>query len=202
MNNTAKKSIQGTKTEQNVVNSYLAESQSFARYTFYAAIADKELYFPVGVVFRETADNELHHAKVFLKMLENTQFETRTGVDAGYLGNTAANLATSIKEESVDGYEFYYQAARTARDEGFPDIAAHFDAIAAVEKMHHDRFQCLLDHVNKGTLWKREKPVTWKCLVCGYTVVGTEPPAKCPGCDHPYQHYIAVEDGYAPAPMG
>ncbi len=202
MNNTDKKSIKGTKTEQNIVNSYLAESQSFARYTFYAAIADKELYFPVGVVFRETADNELHHAKVFLKMLENTQFETKTGVDAGYLGNTAANLATSIKEESVDGYEFYYKAARTAREEGFPDIALHFDSIAAVEKIHHDRFQLLLDHINKGTLWKREKPVTWKCLVCGYTEVGTEPPAKCPGCDHPYQHYVALEDGYAPAPMG
>lgn len=200
MNNTNKKSIKGTKTEQNIVNSYLAESQAFARYTFYASIADKEKYFPVGVVFRETADNELHHAKVFLKMLEDTPFETTTGVDAGYLGTTAENLATSIKEESVDGYEFYYRSARTARDEGFPDIARHFESIAAVEKVHYDRFQLLLGHIEKGTLWKREKPVTWKCLVCGYTEAGTEPPAKCPGCDHPYQHYIALEDGYAPAP--
>lgn len=199
MNNTTKKkSIKGTRTEQNIVNSYLAESQAFARYTFYASIADKELYFPVGVVFRETADNELRHAKVFLKMLENTPFETRTGVDAGFLGKTAENLETSLKEESVDGYEFYYQAARTAREEGFHDIATHFDAIAAVEKSHYDRFKLLLDHIEKGTLWKRDKPTTWKCLVCGYTSVGTEPPAKCPGCDHPYQHYIALEDGYAP----
>lgn len=199
MNNTTKKkSIKGTRTEQNIVNSYLAESQAFARYTFYASIADKELYFPVGVVFRETADNELRHAKVFLKMLENTPFETRTGVDAGFLGKTAENLETSLKEESVDGYEFYYQAARTAREEGFHDIATHFDAIAAVEKSHYDRFKLLLDHIEKGTLWKRDKPTTWKCLVCGYTSVGTEPPSKCPGCDHPYQHYIALEDGYAP----
>ncbi len=196
------KSIKGTKTEQNIVNSYLAESQSFARYTFYASIADKESYFPVGVIFRETADNELHHAKVFLKMLENYEVETTTGVDAGFLGNTVANLKTSIKEESVDGYEFYYKAAETARKEGFPDIASHFEAIAAVEKVHHDRFQLMLDHINKGTMWKREKPVTWKCLVCGYTVIGTEPPAKCPACDHPYQHYVALEDGFAPAPMG
>ncbi len=197
-----KKSIKGTKTEMNVVNAYLAETQAFARYTFYAGIADKEKYFPIGVIFRETADNELHHAKVFLKMLENTEIVGNPGVDAGFLGDTAANLKTSIKEESVDGYEFYYAAAKTAKEEGFDDIATHFEAIAAVEKTHHDRFQKMLEFVEKGTLWKREKPVTWKCLVCGYTEVGTEPPTKCPGCDHPYQHYIAIEDGYAPAPMG
>ncbi len=135
-------------------------------------------------------------------MLENTEIVGNPGVDAGFLGDTAANLKTSIKEESVDGYEFYYAAAKTAKEEGFDDIATHFEAIAAVEKTHHDRFQKMLEFVEKGTLWKREKPVTWKCLVCGYTEVGTEPPTKCPGCDHPYQHYIAIEDGYAPAPMG
>lgn len=198
MDNATKKSIKGTKTEANIVNSYLAEAQAYARYTFYAQIADKELYFPAGVLFRETAANELRHAKVFLKMLENVEFETTTGVDAGFLGKTVDNLKTSIKEESVDGYEFYYKAAKTARDEGFDDIATHFEGIANVEKHHHDRFQTMLDHINNGTLWKRPKPVTWKCLVCGYTVVGTEPPVKCPACDHPYQHYVALEDGYAP----
>ncbi|MDE7437207.1 MAG: rubrerythrin family protein [Muribaculaceae bacterium] len=195
------KSIKGTQTEKNIVNSYLDETQAYARYIFYASIADKEKYFPVGIIFRETANNELHHAKVFLKMLENTKVQGTPGVDAGFLGDTVANLKTSIKEESVDGYEFYYAAAKTAREEGFDDIATHFEAIASVEKTHHDRFQKFLDMINDGTLWKREKPVTWKCLVCGYEVVGTEPPAKCPGCDHPYQHYVCVEDGFAPAPM-
>lgn len=195
------KSVKGTKTEQNIVNSYLAESQSFARYTFYASVADKEGYFPVGVIFRETADNELHHAKVFLKMLDSTEVTVNTGVDAGFLGKTPDNLMLSMKEESVNGHDFYMAAAKTAREEGFDDIASHFEAIASAEKIHHDRFETMLNHINNGTLWKREKPVTWKCLVCGYTVVGIEPPVKCPGCDHPYQHYICVEDGYAPAPM-
>lgn len=195
------KSIKGTKTEQNIVNSYVAETQAFARYTFYASIADKEKYFPAGVIFRESADNELHHAKVFLKMLENNEVPASAGIDAGFLGDTAANLALSLKEESEGGYEFYHAAAKTARDEGFPVIAAHFEAIAAVEKTHYDRFKLMLDHITNGTLWKRDKPVTWKCLVCGYTQVGLTPPTKCPGCDHPYQHYVALEDGYAPSPM-
>lgn len=195
------KSIKGTQTEQNVVNSFLAESQAFSRYTFYAGIADKELYFPMAVIFRETADNELHHAKVFLKMLEDTEIVANPSIDAGFLGNTVENIKTSLKEESVGGYEFYAAAAKTAREEGFDSIAAHFDAIGSVEKFHYDRFQRMLNLIESGTLWKREKPVTWKCLVCGYTEVGTEPPTKCPGCDHPYQHYIAIEDGYAPAPM-
>lgn len=198
MDNTPK-TLSGTQTEKNIVISYLAEAQAFARYTFYASIADKEQYFPVGEIFRETAANELRHAKVFLKMLENTPFEATSGVDAGYLGNTVANLKLSLKEESVDGYEFYNTSAATARAEGFADIASHFEAIAKVEKTHYDRFQRMLDHITNGTLWKRATPVMWKCIVCGYTFEGTEPPAKCPGCDHPYQHYIALDDGYAPA---
>ncbi|MDE7407866.1 MAG: rubrerythrin family protein, partial [Muribaculaceae bacterium] len=176
-------------------------SQSYARYTFYAKIADKENFFPVGEIFRETANNELHHAKVFLKMLENTSVTLPLGVDAGYLGSTVDNLKLSMKEESVNGYEFYKAAAATAIKEGFPEIASHFKAIAEVEQHHYDRFSYFLNLIETDTLWKRQKPVTWKCLVCGHTVVGTEPPAKCPGCDHPYQHFIAVEDGYVPAPL-
>lgn len=196
----APKDIKGTQTEKNICISYLDECQSFARYNYYAQAADKEGYFPVGVIFRETANNEMHHAKVFLKMLQNTEVEVPVNVDAGYLGKTTDNLIMAMQEEKGPGYEFYTAAAKTATEEGFPEIASHFTAIASVEKFHHDRFEKFLNMINAGTLWKREKPVTWKCLVCGYTYVGTEPPVKCPGCDHPYQHYIALEDEYVPAP--
>lgn len=186
----ATKSIKGTKTEQYIVNSYMAETQAYARYTFYAQKADKEQYFPVGVVFRETADNELHHAKVFLKMLEGDEVQCTGNVDAGYLGATAENLAVAIKEEMVDGYEFYREAAKVAKEEGFDEIATHFAAIAKVEKSHHDRFQYCLELINAGTMWRREEPIEWLCLVCGYIHKGKTPPEKCPGCDHPYQHYM------------
>lgn len=196
----APKDIKGTQTEKNICISYMDECQSFARYNYYAQAADKEGFFPVGVIFRETANNEMHHAKVFLKMLQNTEVTAPINVDAGFLGKTTDNLKMAMQEEKGPGYEFYTAAAKTATEEGFPEIASHFTAIASVEKFHHDRFGKFLDMINAGTLWKREKPVTWKCLVCGYTYVGTEPPVKCPGCDHPYQHYIALEDEYVPAP--
>lgn len=188
-----KKSIKGTQTEKNIVISYMEETQAYARYTYYAQQADKESYFPVGVVMRETADNELHHAKVFLKMLAGDQVPVKLTVDAGYLGKTAENLAVAIKEEMVDGYEFYTECAKTATEEGFPEIASHFAAIATVEKRHHDRFQRCLELINAGTMWKRDKPITWRCLVCGYEHVGLTPPQVCPACDHPYQHYMPLD---------
>ena len=90
-----KKSIKGTRTEQNIVLAYLNESQSYARYTFYAKQADKELYFPIGVIFRQTAENEFNHAKVFFKMLEGGVVDAKVPTDAGIIGDTATNLKIS-----------------------------------------------------------------------------------------------------------
>ena len=188
-----KKSIKGTKTEQNIVNAYMDETQAYARYTYYAQAADKAQYFPLGEVYRETADNELHHAKVFLKMLQDTEVGCTAQVDAGFLGDTAENLKIAMKEECEAGYEFYTAAAKTATEEGFDDIAKHFTAIASIEKYHHDRFAKYLEQVEAGTVWKRDKPIKWRCLVCGYIHEGTTPPDKCPACDHPYQHYMALD---------
>jgi len=192
------KSIKGTQTEKNICISYLNECQSYSRYNFYAKIADKENLFPVGEIFRETANNEMHHAKVFLKMLEDTVVTTPIDVDAGFLGTTPDNLRASMKEEMEGGYEFYMESAATAEKEGFPDIAVHFKAIAEVEKSHYDRFEKFLEMIENDTLFKRDKDVTWRCLVCGFEYVGKEPPAKCQGCDHPSCHYICMEDGFAP----
>lgn len=188
-----KKSIKGTRTEANLVNAYMAESQAYARYTYYAKQADKENYFPIGQVFRETADNELHHGKIFFKYLEGGSVEATMAVDAGVIGTTAENLAIAMREESEEGVDFYVKAAAEAEKEGFTEIAEHFKAIAEIEKTHLVRFERYLKQVNDGTVWKREKPITWRCLVCGYEYKGTEPPTTCPACDHPYQHYMAMD---------
>lgn len=190
------KSIKGTRTEKNLVLAYLSESTAYTRYTYYAQQAEKESYFPVSVIFNETAANELRHAKVFFKMLEGGHITVEIGADAGVIGTTAENLATAIAEEHSEGVEQYKHAAEVAREEGFDEIAEHFEAIATIEHHHQMRFERYLKMVKEGTLWKREKPVRWRCLVCGYEFTGTEPPKTCPACDHPYQHYMAIDDAY------
>ena len=189
-----KKSIKGTQTEKNLVIAYLAESSAYTRYNFYAQKADKDQYFPIGQIFRETAENEMHHGKVFFKFLEGGSVEVPMAADAGVIGTTAENLEIAAKEEINEGVKLYTASAEVAEKEGFPEIADHFRAIAEIENRHHRRFMRYLKQVKEGTVWKREKPVTWQCLVCGYQYKGTEPPKVCPACDHPYQHYMAIDE--------
>ncbi|MDE6223673.1 MAG: rubrerythrin family protein [Muribaculaceae bacterium] len=187
------KSIKGTKTEQNLVASYMAESAAYSRYTYYAAQAEKEGYYPIAKVFTDTAANELRHGKVFFKFLEGGQVAVDLTVDAGVIGTTLENLTTAAEEEQREGVSAYVQAAETADAEGFPAIAAHFRAIAEVEARHEKRFRKFIEQIKAGTVWKREQPIEWQCLVCGYTYYGTEPPKACPACDHPYQHYMPLD---------
>ncbi len=193
MANSTKKSIQGTQTEINLAKAYLSESAAYSRYTYYAQQADKENFFPIGEIFRETAANELRHGKIFFKYLKGGKVECTLNPDAGIIGDTATNLEYAINEEKEEGVEQYINSAKVADEEGFKDIAEHFRAIAEIERHHHDRFELLLSQVKAGTVWKREKPIKWRCLVCGYEFEGTEPPKVCPACDHPYQHYMALD---------
>lgn len=187
------KSLVGTQTEKNLTISYLNESQSYARYTFYAAQAGKESYFPLQGVFNETAANELRHAKIFLNLLPDGQVLGCVKTDTGAIGKTVDNLKISINEEKNEGVDAYLAYAKVADEEGFPEIAAKFRDIASIEAHHMTRFQAWLKQVEDGTVWKREKPIKWLCLVCGYIYEGLTPPTKCPVCDHPYQHYIGMD---------
>ena len=193
MSTSSVKDIRGTKTERCLVAAYVSESTAYTRYTFYAAQADKENYFPIGQIFRETADNELRHAKVFFKMLQGGSVNVDLDVDSGVIGDTATNLAIASEEERVEGVEQYMALAKVADEEGFPEVAEHFRAIAKIEETHRRRFDIYLKQVKEGTVWKREKTIKWKCLVCGYIYEGTTPPDPCPACDHPYQHYMALD---------
>lgn len=187
------KSIKGTQTEKNVVTAYLIETQSYARYNYYAGVANKEGYFPIGTAFTETAANELAHAKVFLKMLEGGKVTAPVTADAGIIGTTEENLKISISEEKEEGVGDYLKFAQTAKEEGFPEIASHFECIAKVEARHQARFEKYLEQVQDGSVWKRDTPIKWLCLVCGFVYEGTEPPVKCPACDHPQSHYMGMD---------
>ncbi len=187
------KSIKGTKTEKCLVEAYVSESEAYTRYVYYAKQATKENYFGIANIFQETADNELHHGKIFFKYLKGGDVEVKLNVSAGTIADTASNLKQAAEGERVEGVEQYHAAAKVADEEGFTDIADHFRAIAEVEKRHERRFNQYRKRVEDGTVWKREKPIKWVCLVCGYVYEGTEPPAVCPGCDHPREHYVPLD---------
>lgn len=196
MTDNATKSIRGTRTEKCLVAAYISESTAYTRYMFYAGQARKEKYYPVWRVFMATANNEMHHSKIFFKYLEGGKVQVPMDIDAGVIGTTAENLALASAEELAEGVEQYKEAAKIAREEGFDDIAQHFEAIAKVEESHRRRFDLYLKRVKEGTVWKREKPIRWQCLVCGFIFEGTEPPVTCPACNHPREYYVPVDEEY------
>lgn len=192
---TPSKKLRGTKTETNLAAAYVAESCAYTRYTFFAQQATKESYFQYSNIFNETAANELHHAKIFLKYLTEGDCKTPAmGVDAGILSPTVENLKVAAHEEEVEGVEMYTSAAKVAREEGFDEIADRFEAIATIENHHKERFDLMRKRIEEDTVWKSDKPIKWQCQVCGYIFEGKEPPQKCPACQHPYQHFMREED--------
>lgn len=190
------KTLKGTQTEKNLAAAYIAESCAYTRYTFFAQAAQKEQYYQYANIFNETAANELHHAKIFLKYLTEGDCEAPAmGVDAGILGPTLHNLQVAAHEEEVEGIEMYTNAAKVAKEEGFDEISARFAAIATIEEHHRQRFLTMAQRIVDGTVWKSEsgKPIKWQCLVCGYIYEGVTPPEKCPACYHPMQHFEREE---------
>ena len=186
------KSLKGTKTEKNLAAAYVAESTAYTRYTYFAQSAQKEQYYEYANIFNETADNELHHAKIFLKYLTEGAVEApATMIDPGILTPTVDNLKVAAEEEMKEGVEMYTEAAKVAKEEGFDEIAGRFAAIATIENHHRERFDTMRKRIEDGTVWKSEsgKPIKWQCLVCGYIYEGVTPPEKCPACFHPYQHF-------------
>lgn len=188
------KSIKGTRTEKCLANAYVAESTAYTRYIFFAKSAKKEMYYDFANIFLETADNELHHAKIFLKYLtEGAVMTDPVSIDPGILKPTVECLKIAAQEEENEGVIEYTNSAAVAEEEGFPEIADHFRAIATIENRHKERFDLMRKQIETDTVWKSDTPIKWQCLVCGYVFEGVEPPEKCPACNHPFQHFKRAE---------
>ncbi|MBN1592029.1 MAG: rubrerythrin family protein [Candidatus Coatesbacteria bacterium] len=164
------------KTEENLKAAFAGESQARNKYTYFAKVARKEGLHYIAKAFEESAENEKQHAKDEFKLLNG-------------IGDTVANLKESIDGEHYETTDMYPTFAKEAEEEGNMEAANLFRQIAKIEKHHRDRYKQMLEMLENGTLYKREKPVNWKCSVCGYVHNGTEPPHKCPCCKHPKEYY-------------
>ena len=133
--------LSGTKTEDNLKAAFAGESQANRRYLYFAQKADVEGYNDVATVFRSTAEGETGHAHGHLGYLKETG-DPATGEP---IGGTRLNLKAAIAGETHEYTDMYPGMARTARDEGFDEIADWFETLAKAEKSHAGRFQRALD---------------------------------------------------------
>lgn len=190
------KSLKGTRTEKNLLTAFAGESQARNRYTFFASQAKKEGYEQIAAIFLETAENEKEHAKRLFKFLEGGEVEITGSFPAGVIGDTKQNLKASAQGENYEHTSMYPEFAKIAEEEGFPEIAAVFRAIAVAEKYHEERFLKLLENLERGTVFKKDKPVKWRCRNCGYVHEGEEAPEVCPSCAHPRAYFEVMAENY------
>ena len=145
----------GTKTEQNLHTAFAGESQARNKYTYFASKAKKDGYNQISAIFEETAKNEMEHAKLWFKHLNG-------------IGNTYENLLSAAAGENEEWTEMYRVMAQEARAEGFEAIARQFEGVAAIEKVHEERFRKLAEMVKANKVFERENVVVWKCRNCGH----------------------------------
>ena len=189
-------SLKGTATEQNLLKSFAGESQARNRYTFFASQAKKDGFVQISDIFEETANQEKEHAKRFFKFLEGGDLELVAAFPAGRIGATAENLLAAAMGEYEEHSTLYPAFAATARNEGFADIAAVWDAVSVAEKQHEKRYRDLLANLENGRVFKRDQEVVWRCRNCGYLHTGVEAPGECPACAHPQAHFELLGENW------
>ena len=157
-----------TKTCQNLARSFAGESQARTRYALYAATARTEGWEYLARIFEQTAANELAHAEQFLEKLQQHGKQPIENIDvaAGYPfthGVTMENLYEAAHSEEQECLDVYPAFAAAAREEGFPDVAELWEQIAKIEGLHRDVFREAYSQMQTGTLYKKGKPIVWRC---------------------------------------
>ncbi|MDY6964633.1 MAG: rubrerythrin family protein [Halobacteriota archaeon] len=172
-----------SKTEENLWAAFAGESQARNKYDFFAKVARSEGFEKLAEFFEETARNEHEHAKLIFKLLNG-------------IGDSKKNLQTGIEGETYEYTEMYPGFAKVAREEGEIEAAMYFETVAKVEEEHAKRYKALLENLESGKLLKKDQSIKWKCRKCGYIHEGTEPPERCPLCDHPEGYYEPLCENY------
>ena len=173
----------GTQTEKNLEAAFAGEPQARNKYTYFASQAKKEGFEQIAALFLKTADNEKEHAKMWFKELEG-------------IGSTAGNLAAAAAGENFEWTDMYAGFAETAEKEGFPELAAKFRMVAAIEKHHEERYRALLRNVEAQEVFKKSDVKVWECRNCGHIIVGEQAPDICPTCAHPQAYFEISAENY------
>ena len=173
----------GTQTEKNLRTAFSGESEARNKYTYFASVAKKEGYEQIAALFLKTAENEKEHAKLWFKEL-------------GALNDTAANLISAAEGENYEWTDMYAGFAKTAEEEGFPELAARFRLVAEIERHHEARYRALLKNVETQKVFEKSEVKVWECRNCGHIMVGTQAPEVCPACNHPQSYFEIHAENY------
>ncbi len=188
--------LKGSRTEKNLLTAFAGESQARNRYTYFASQARNEGLIQIALIFEETANQEKEHAKRFFQYLKGGEVEIQAAFPAGVIGTTADNLKAAAAGEHYEWTDMYPGFAKVAREEGFESIAKTFEAVCVAEKQHEKRYLGLLANVQSGKVFKKDTPVVWRCINCGYLHEGNEAPASCPACAHPQAYYELLAENW------
>lgn len=189
------KKLEGTRTQQCLINAFAGESQARNRYTYFASIAKKEGYEQISAIFQETADNEKEHAKLFYKHLGSGSAK----VEAQYpflMGTTLENLKHAAAGEHEEWTKLYLEASEIAKEEGFLDVSNTFRQVLEAEKHHEARYLALAKNIEEGKVFTRDTEIIWKCRNCGRTIKALEAPKVCPTCLHPQAFFELLCDNF------
>ncbi len=173
----------GTKTEKNLMEAFSGESQARNKYTYFASAAKKAGFEQIAAIFLKTADNEKEHAKLWFKELNG-------------IGDTAENLKAAAEGENYEWTDMYDGFAKDAEAEGFSELAKKFRLVAAIEKLHEERYRALLKNVELAEVFAKSEIKVWECRNCGHVHVGEQAPELCPTCAHPQAYFEIKEENY------
>ncbi len=173
----------GTQTEKNLRAAFSGESEARNKYTFFASVARKQGFEQIAALFLKTAENEKEHAKLWFRELNG-------------IGTTAENLLSAANGENYEWTDMYEGFAKTAEEEGFPELAQRFRLVGAVEKHHEERYRALLRNVEMDEVFAKSEVKVWECRNCGHIVVGMTAPDICPVCSHPQSYFEIQAENY------
>ena len=173
----------GTQSEKNLMTAFAGESEARNKYTFFASVAKKQGFEQIAALFLKTADNEKEHAKLWFKELNG-------------IGDTADNLKAAAAGENYEWTDMYDSFAKTAEEEGFPELAARFRLVGAIEKHHEERYRALLHNIEMAEVFAKSEVKGWECRNCGHIVVATQAPDVCPTCNHPRSDFEVHAENY------
>ena len=173
----------GTQSEKNLMTAFAGESEARNKYTFFASVAKKQGFEQIAALFLKTADNEKEHAKLWFKELNG-------------IGDTADNLKAAAAGENYEWTDMYDNFAKTAEEEGFPELAARFRLVGAIEKHHEERYRALLHNIEMAEVFAKSEVKVWECRNCGHICVGVKAPEVCPVCNHPQSYFELHAENY------